>query len=158
VATGHFLTNKGKQYLMQGKWETGSGTTINCALISGTQNTAALTAATVADLDFLSQVFANGSVEPTTGTLTNYARKTLSRVNATETDATDSSDLDASDIVWTALGGALNLTLIGLAFFDNAGGTDASKILLSIDWFASSITTNGGDLTYAITTALYRAA
>jgi hypothetical protein len=152
------LTNKGKQYLLQGKWETGSGTTIMARLISGTQNTAALTAATVADLDFVSQVFANGSVEPTSGTLTNYVPKTLTRVNATEDDTNDRSDLDASDIVWTALGGAANLTLIGLCVYDNAGGTDASKILLSIDWFASPITTNGGDLTYAITTALYRAA
>ena len=151
MATGHFLTNYGKQYLLQGKFETGSGTTINCALISGPQNTAANTAALVADLNFLSSVFANGSVEPTTGTLTNYARKTLTRVNAAIDLANDRVGLDTSDVVWTALGGAANLTLIGLCWFDNAGGTDATKILLGIDWFASSITTNGGDLTYGVT-------
>jgi hypothetical protein len=151
------LTTKGKQYLMQGKWESGAATTVNVALISGTQNTSASTVAQVENLDFLSAVFANGSVEPTTGTLTNYARKTLTKVNATEDDANDRSALDASDVVWTALGGAANLTIIGAAIFDNAGGTDASKILISIDWFATSVTSNGNDFTYAIAD-LYRAA
>ena len=140
MATGHFLTNKGKQYLMQGKWETGSGTTIQAKLLQGTQNTAADTAAEVADLNLFTDIIGGGTTE---ATFTNYVAKTISRVNATENDASDWSALDANDIVWSLAGGAVNNTLIGLAWVD---GTS----LLGVDWFATPITTNGGDFTYAI--------
>ena len=147
MATGHMLTNTGKQYLMQGKWETTSGTTITAKLLQGTQNTAADTAAEVADIATFTALLANGTTECTA---TNYVAKTVTRVNATLDGTNDRSNLDASDIVWTALGGAVNNTLIGVAIVDGTA-------LLSVDWFASSITTNGGDLTYAIAD-LYRAA
>jgi hypothetical protein len=140
MATGHFLTNKGKQYLMQGKWEPASGTTITARLLQGTQNTAALTAAQVADLNTFAEVTANGTSECG---FTNYVTKTMTRVGATEDDTNDRSALDANDLIWTSAGGATNNTIIGLAWTD---GTT----LLGVDWFAAPITTNGGDYTYAI--------
>jgi hypothetical protein len=147
MATGHMLTNTGKQYLMQGKWETGSGTTIQAKLLQGTQNTAADTAAEVAYNALFTGLIGGGTLECTA---TNYVAKTVSRVNATLDGANDRSNLDAADIVWTALGGATNNTLIGVAIVDGTA-------LLSVDWFATPITTNGGDITYGITD-LYRAA
>jgi hypothetical protein len=149
MATGNFLTNKGKQWLMQGKWEPGSGATIGVLLLQGTQPVTMNTPALVADLNFVSDLLASTATECN---FTNYgARKTLTRIGATENDVSDWSALDASDLVWaSAGGGAGNNTIIGAAFYDAAGGSDATRALISVDWFALPITTNGGDYTYAI--------
>ena len=60
-------------------------------------------------------------------------------------------------MTWTTAGGATNNTLYGLFVYDATTDTnDTTRQLISVDWFAASITTNGGDLTYTPNTDLYR--
>jgi hypothetical protein len=59
-------------------------------------------------------------------------------------------------VVWTAAGGASNNTIYGAYFYDSTTDTnDTTRLLISVDFFATPITTNGGDFTYAIAD-LYR--
>lgn len=154
MATGHFLTNRGKFLLLQGQWDDAGATAIRCGLCK-VQGAAADTAIEVADLNTVTDLITTaGSTE---ADFTNYVRKNLSRTNVAEDDANDRVNMDAADIVWTAAGGASNNTLFGAFFYDATTDTnDTTRLLMSVDWFASSINTNGGDLTYAIAD-LYRA-
>lgn len=154
MATGHMLTNKGKLKLMQGDWDDAAGTEMRFAYVVN-QHASMDTAVEVADLNFLNE--AVGAALSVEATFTNYARQTLTRSNATEDDTNDRVNMDASDNTITSAGGATNNTLVGACHYEEAGGTDATRILMSIDWFATSLATNGGNLTYAITD-LYRAA
>jgi hypothetical protein len=152
MATGHMFTNRGKLKIVQGDWDDAAGTEFRMAYLT-TQAASMDTAVEVADLNFLNEVIPTS----TEATFTNYARATLTRSNASEDDANDRVNLDASDVVIANAGGATNNTLVGAAHYEEAGGTDATRVLISIDWFATSQATNGGTLTYAITD-LYRAA
>jgi len=154
MATGHWLTNKGKKYLIDGGWTDAAGTDIQVGLVQTNQPATVDTQAEVADLDFVSSLLVTAGA--TEATFTNYARTALTRSAAAEDDTNDRVNMDASDVVWTSAGGATNNTLFGAFIFDNTGGADTSKILISVDWFAASITTNGGNFTYAIAD-LYRA-
>jgi len=145
MATGHWLTNRGKLLLIQGDWHDLGANDIQMGLLAGSQPAALDTAAEVADIDTVAGLLAIA----TEATFTDYARKNLSRSAAAEDDGNDRVNMDAADVVWTAAGGASNNTLYG-AFFFKTGASDADRQLISVDWFASPITTNGGDLTYAI--------
>ena len=154
MATGHWLTNRGKLLLTQGAWDDDASTLIRCALLK-VQGAAADTQAEVADLNTMNDLIVTSGC--TECDFTNYARKNLSRTNAAEDDANDRVGLDAADIVWTAAGGATNNTILGAAFYDATTDTnDTTRLLISVDWFAAGLTTNGGDVTYAIAD-LYRA-
>lgn len=149
------LTNRGKLLLLQGAWDDDAATIIRCALLK-VQGAAADTAVEVADLNTMNDLIVTSGC--TECDFTNYARKNLARTNAAEDDANDRVGLDASDIVWTAAGGASNNTILGAAFYDATTDTnDTTRLLISVDWFASGLPTNGGDVTYAIAD-LYRAA
>lgn len=153
MATGHWLTNRGKLLLLQGAWDDAGSTAIKMGLLAGTQPAALDTAAEVADLDTVAGLLASA----TEATFTSYTRKDLTRSAVAEDDANDRVNLDAADVVWSPAGGATNNTVVGAFFYDATTDTDdTSRLLISVDWFASSITTNGGSLTYAITD-LYRA-
>lgn len=154
MATGHWLTNRGKLLLMQGQWDDAGATLIRIGLCK-VQAAAHDTAAEVADLNTVGDLVAGGSTECD---FTNYARANLARTNAAEDDANDRVNMDASDVTWTSAGGATNNTVVGSFFYDATTDTnDTTRLLISTDWFAASITTNGGNLTYAIAD-LYRAA
>jgi len=154
MATGHFFSNRGKLRIIQGGWDSIGATAIRCALLK-VQGAAADTAVEVADLNTMNDLIVTSGC--TECDFTNYVRKNLTRTNAAEDDTNDRVNMDASDIVWTAAGGATNNTIVGAAFYDATTDTnDTTRLLLSVDWFASSITTNGGDYTYAIAD-LYRA-
>src|SRR6185295_7072616 len=154
MATGHMLTNRGRLLLMQGQWDDAAATIIRCALLK-VQGAAADTQAEVSDLNTMNDLIVTSGC--TECDFTNYARKNLTRTNATEDDANDRVNMDASDIVWTAAGGALNNTILGAAFYDATTDTnDTTRLLISVDWFAAGLPTNGGDVTYAIAD-LYRA-
>jgi hypothetical protein len=151
----HFLTNRGKLLLMQGAWDDNGASTIRMGLIRVTAPASVDTAAEIADLNTVNDLLVTNSA--TEANFTNYVRKNLSRTNASEDDGNDRVNLDAADVVWTDAGGASNNTLYGAFFYDATTDTDdTTRLLISVDWFASSITTNGGDLTYAIAD-LYRA-
>lgn len=155
MATGHWLTNKGKKYLIDGGWTDAAGTDIKVGLLQTSQPAAADTQIEVADLDFVSSLLVTAGA--TEANFTNYGgRVALTRSAAAEDDTNDRVNMDASDVVWTSAGGATNNTLYGAFILDDTGGADTSKILISVDWFASTITTNGGNFTYAIAD-LYRA-
>lgn len=154
MATGHFLANRGKLLLLQGAWDDDAATIIRCALLK-VQGAAADTAVEVADLNTMNDLIVTSGC--TECDFTNYARKNLARTNAAEDDANDRVNLDAADIVWTAAGGATNNTILGAAFYDATTDTnDTTRLLISVDWFAAGLPTNGGDVTYAIAD-LYRA-
>ena len=149
MATGHMLTNRGKLLLMQGHWDDAGGTAIKCGLVK-VQPAAADTLAEVADLNTVNDLLVTAGA--TECDFTNYVRKTLTRSNATEDDTNDRVNMDASDVVWTAAGGATNNTVLGMFWYDATTDTnDTTRLLMGVDWFATGTTTNGGDLTYAIT-------
>ncbi len=153
MATGNFLTNRGRLLLAQGRWDTAGVTLLRVGLLSVSQPVAADTAAKVADFNTVADLVDAGA---TICTATNYVAKNLSRSNATEDDVNDRVNMDAADVVWTALGGAVNNTLYGAYIYD--AGTDTSnttRLLMSVDWFVNPLPTNGGDVTYAIAD-LYR--
>jgi hypothetical protein len=157
MATGHWLTNKGKLLLLQGAWDDNTATSIKIGLCK-VQAAAHDTAIEVADLNTVTDLVGGGSTECD---FTNYpaiaTRTALTRTNASEDDANDRVNLDASDVTWTSAGGATNNTVVGAFFLDATVDTnDTTRLLISTDWFAASITTNGGNLTYAIAD-LYRA-
>lgn len=154
MATGHMLTNRGKLRLMQGDWDDGTATDFRFAYVVN-EHVSMDTAVEVADLNFLNE--AVGAALSVEATFTNYARQTLTRSVATEDDTNDRVNMDAADNTIASAGGATNNTLVGACHYEEGGGTDATRPLISIDWFASSLTTNGGNLTYAIAD-LYRAA
>lgn len=154
MATGHMLTNRGRLLLMQGLWDDGTASIIKMGLVK-VQGAAADTQLEVSDLNTVNDlVVTTGS---TKCDFTNYVDKALVRTAASEDDANDRVNMDAGDIVWTAAGGASNNTIVGAYFYDATTDTnDTTRLLISVDWFASSLTTNGGDVTYAIAD-LYRA-
>ncbi len=149
------MTTRGGLLLTQGAWDDDAATLIRMGLMK-VQGAAADTQAEVRDLNTVTDLIVTSGC--TECDFTNYARKNLSRSVASEDDANDRVNLDAADVVWTAAGGATNNTILGAFFYDATTDTnDTTRILLSVDWFASSLTTNGGDVTYAIAD-LYRLA
>lgn len=155
MATGHWFSNRGKLLIAQGQWDDAAATILRVGLLSVSQPVGLDTAAEVADIDTVAGMVTAGA---TICTATNYVAKNLSRTNATEDDTNDRVNMDAADVVWTALGGATNNTLYGLYVYDATTDTnDTTRLLMSIDWYVTPITTNGGDFTYAIAD-LYRAA
>jgi hypothetical protein len=81
----------------------------------------------------------------TEATFTNYARKTLAGVVATVDNALDSVKADATDVVFTAAGGALNNTTTDVVIFEDVGGVDSTRIpLVQLD---AVFTTDGNDVT-----------
>lgn len=152
MAFGHWLTNRGKKYLMDGGWTDAASTNIKVGFIASAQPASLDTAAEVADLNTVADLL--GSV--TEATFTNYARTSLTRTAPTEDDTNDWVNMDASDVVFASAGGAMNNTLHGTFFYDEGGGSDATRDLLSVHWWTTPVATNGGSLTYAITD-VYRA-
>lgn len=155
MATGHMLTNKGKLLLMQGLWDDGAAGVIKYGMVK-VQGAAADTAVEVADLNTVTDLIVTAGC--TECDFTNYARGALTRSAATEDDANDRVNMDASDIVIASAGGATNNTILGVFFYDATTDTnDTTRLLISVDWFATGFPTNGGTYTYAITD-LFRAA
>ena len=156
MATGHWLTNRGKLLVVQGAWDDDASTIIRCALLK-VQGAAADTSAEVADLNTMNDLIVTSGC--TECDFTNYARKNLSRTNWAEDDTNDRAQAVATALTWTAAGGATNNTILGAAFYDATTDTnDTTRLLISVDWFASGVPTNGGDFIYDPSAGLYRAA
>jgi hypothetical protein len=154
MATGHWITNRGKLLLMQGIWDDAAAGIIKMGLVK-LQPVAADTEAEVREFDTVTDLVVTAGA--TKCDFTNYVDKTLTRTNWVEDETNNWADADASDVVWTAAGGATNNTIYGAYFYDSTTDTnDTTRLLISVDFFATPITTNGGDFTYAIAD-LYRA-
>jgi hypothetical protein len=149
----HYLTNRGKLILAQGDWDDAVATDIRLLLCSGASIPVAIDSQLEANpLNFVSDFLALGSVVE--ANFTNYARQNLTRTNAAEDDGNNRVNLDASDVVINNAGGATNNTLWGGLIFKFVTN-DAASPALSVFTFASTITTNGSNLTLAIAD-LYR--
>lgn len=156
MATGHMLTNRGKLLLLQGAWDDVAATIIRVGLCK-VQGAAADTAVEVADLNTVNDLLV--TTASTECDFTNYARKNLARTNFAEDDTNDRVQAVASLITWTAAGGATNNTIVGAFFYDATTDTnDTTRLLISVDWFATGVPTNGGDYSYDPSSGLYRAA
>lgn len=156
MATGHMATNRGRLLIAQGAWDDDAATIIRMGLLK-VQGAAADTAVEVADLNTVNDLIVTSGC--TECDFTNYARKNLSRTNWAEDDVNDRAQAVAAAVVWTAAGGATNNTIVGAFFYDATTDTnDTTRQLISVDWFATGITTNGGDYTYDASAGLYRLA
>ena len=144
----HWLTNRGKLLLMQGHWDDAGATVVRVGLLKTSIGTGADTAAEVADFDTVTQLLAaTGVVE---AAFAGYVRKNLTRTNASEDDANDRVNMDASDVVWTAA--PAGETIVGFFTYDATTDTnDGTRLCMSVGWFASGVPTNGSDFTLTIT-------
>lgn len=155
MATGHMLTNRGKLFLLQGAWDDSGATAIRVGLCK-VQGAAADTIAEVADLNTVADLLVTAGC--TEADFTNYVRKNLTRTNFAEDDTNDRVQAVASAVTWSAAGGATNNTIFGAFIYDATTDTnDTTRLLISVDWFASGVPTNGGDFTWDPSAGLYRA-
>lgn len=156
MATGHWFTNRGKLLIVQGAWDDVAATIIRCALVK-VQGATADTQAEIEDLNTVNDLIVTAGC--TECDFTNYARKNLARTNFAEDDTNNWAQAVATTLTWTAAGGALNNTILGAVFYDATTDTnDTTRLLISVDWFASGQATNGGDISYNPSAGLYRAA
>lgn len=155
MATGHWHTTRGALLQAQGVWDDAGATVIRVGLVK-VQPVGADTQAEVQDFNTVTDLLVTAGA--TECDFTNYARKNLSRTNWAEDDTNDRAQAVAASVTWTAAGGASNNTILGAFFYDASTDTnDTTRLLISVDWFASSITTNGGDYGYDASSGLYRA-
>lgn len=157
MATGHWFTTRGKLLLAQGQWDDAGGTAIKVALVK-VQPAGLDTQAEVENMVTMTDVITTAGA--TECDFTNYgARKSLTRTNWAEDTSNDRVNAVASLLTWTNAGGATNNTVLGAVFYDATTDTnDGTRLVLSIDWFATGLATNGGDWRYDPSTAFYRAA
>lgn len=144
----HFLTNRGKLLLVQGKWDSAGATAIKIGLLQGAAVPASIdTAGEIADLNTVTDLLGSAGVAEVTGGT--YARLSLTRTNATEDDTNDRVNIDASDVTWTAA--PAGETIVGAFYYDATTDTnDTTRILWGVAWFASGVPTNGSDFTLTI--------
>lgn len=143
----HFLTNRGKLLLIQGKWDSAGASAIKMGLLKTSIGTGADTAAEVADFNTVADLTAaTGVVE---AAFAGYVRKSLTRTNASEDDTNDRVNMDASDVTWTAA--PAGETIVGFFWYDATTDTnDTTRLLCGVGYFASGVPTNGSDLTLTI--------
>lgn len=147
MATGHWLTNRGKKNLLLGR-----GTGFGVGLIVGSQPAVVDTQVEVADLNTVNDLLVTATASECS--VVGYTRQTLASFAATEDDTNDRVNIDYADVAFGAL--AAGQTIIGAFIFDPTVNTnDTTRDLISVDWFATGVPTNGGTITYAIAD-LYR--
>jgi hypothetical protein len=152
MATGHWITNRGKLWLFNGGWADTGASELRMGYLKDSQPVGLDTEAEVQDLNTVADLLAIA----TEANFTNYARQTLTRGTATEDDADNRVEADISIVTIANAGGTLNNDLYGAFFYTEGGGTDSTRELVSVDWFAAMLPTNGGNLSYDVTD-LYRA-
>ena len=103
------------------------------------------------DHEFIDAGGANDIVDAEAN-VTNYTRgfagagrKTLASKTLTANDTSNRVELDAADVVWTALGGASNQTLAAAVVLKEITNDAASRMFAYLDF--TDVATNGGDVT-----------
>lgn len=153
MASVNWLTNKGKLKLIQGDWDDVGATLIRLGLINGTTRPTGIdTAIEVADINFVTDFLAATGVAELT--VSGYSRQNLTRSNATEDDANDRVNMDASDVVISGV--AAGETIIGGFVYEFVTNDTDSPVISVFLLDAPGIPTNGSDITLTITD-LYRA-
>ena len=141
MATGHFLTDRGKYNLTLGRLST-----FKIGLCVA-QNALADSAAKVALFNTVTDLLVTSSC--TECSASGYARVALASLTRTEDDANTRVNFDAADVAFGALG--TGQTIYGAFYYDATTDTnDTTRELISVDWFATPVPTNGGTYTYAI--------
>lgn len=152
MASVHWLTNRGKLELLQGRWDSAGATDIRMGYIQGTSRPAAIDSeAEIQDFNFVADLLgATGVDEPT---VTNYARMQLDRTNWTENDTDNRAEADAGNETLSAVGAGESI--IGGFVYRHV--TDDSDSPLWSVWLldAPGVATNGSDITATIAD-LYR--
>lgn len=123
----------------------------NAVLVIVPVDVAAVTDATIRDLDTLALVLAAGVTERSTS---NWNRKTLDQsagITITVDDANDRVDVDIPDQTWTTAGGASNNTLAKMVVYYQESAADSGRVPLTAHDFV--VTTDGSDLTAQIASA-----
>lgn len=128
----------------------------NSALIAIPVDVAAVTDATLRDLDTFAAIVAAGVTERTTG---GWNRKTLTDTELAALapdDGNDRMDVDIPDLVWTAVTAGAVTDVILCYDNDTTAGTDANLIPLTQHDFP--ITPDGSDVTAVVAaTGFFRA-
>lgn len=150
MATGHWLTNRGKTNLLLGR-----GSTFKVGLLVGTQPAAADTQIEVADLDTVNALLVTaGATECSVG---GYARVTWSGFTKTQSNANDRVDIIANSVSFGAL--STGQTIIGAFVYDPTVDTsDSTRDLISVDWYPAGVPTNGGTYAWNPSAAMYQLA
>ena len=97
-------------------------------------------ASTIRDYNFLSDV--TGAM--TEAAASGYSRADLAGVTLTESDASDNVTLVATAPTWSSV--AVGETWTAIAYYIE-GASDSARTLISVDVPASSLVTNGGNVT-----------
>ena len=154
MATGHMPTNRGRLLVAQGAWDDVAAGVIKCGLLR-VQGAGALTQALVSDLNTVNDLIVTAA--STECDFTNYVRKDLVRTAWTEDDANDRANAVAALLTWASAGGATNNTVLGAFFYDASVDTnDTTRQLISVDWFAAGVPTNGANWSYDPSANFYR--
>lgn len=75
-----------------------------------------------------------------------YVRKNLTTKVVTEDDANDRASMDADDITWAALATvAAGQQIRYLVYYEDVGGTDATRHLIAAVQLPADVTTDGTD-------------
>lgn len=101
------------------------------------------------DLNSVADLLAVGSVAEMIAT--NYARVALTGESVTEDDTNNRANLDANDVVFTNLGvpAGTDGSAVAAVVYDEGGGTDATRWLISYHDAGFPVVTNGQPLTVA---------
>lgn len=126
------VTNRGILTLITSAWPVD----VRQAVFVGS----APSAATIRDYNFLSDL--TGAM--TEAAATNYARQDLANVAVTESDASDNVTITADAATITAVGTGETWTTVAYYVYN---ASDGAAVLLSVDTPASTIVTNGGNIT-----------
>jgi hypothetical protein len=100
------------------------------------------------DLNTVTELLAVGGVAELVAT--GYARKAGTGEATTEDDTNNRVNLDVAIPVWTSLGAAAGDAVVAAVAYDEGGGTDATRYLLSYHDEGMPVSLNGGD--FEITT------
>ncbi len=130
------LANRGL-YTLLNSAITGS-TDIRALVIKG----AVPAAATIRDLNTVAELLAESGVVEAAAA--GYSRADLASLTLTEVDASDDVTLTAAAPSWTSV--AVGETWLAQAYFIE-GASDAARTLIGVDAPASSLVTNGGNVT-----------
>ena len=144
----NWLTNIGKQKLMQGQWDDAGASAIKAGFVVGVSiPTGADTEVEIQDIDTVTAFLALTGVTEGTGALA--TRQSFTRTNATEDDTNNRSNLDTANVTVTSV--AAGQTVQGIFYYDATTDTnDTTRILLGVAWFAAGVPTNGSDFTLTI--------
>lgn len=87
---------------------------------------------------------------------TNYVRKgNLTGRSVSVDNTNDRAVTAAATLTWTAAGGASNNNIVAALVYTEGGGTDATRVPISVDVF-TAVPTNGSDFQYAFTNGWLR--